>query len=957
MKLIKGEMRKLRTIFTVGFFIVVLLATIIAEAQPVITQQPTNQAVLVGSNVTFSATVTSTEPFTYQWQINGTNLFQPNDFIITTVAGNGTNGYSGDGGAATNAVVLSPSGVTVDAGGNLFIADSGNNCIRKVGTNGIITTVAGNGISGYSGDGGFAINATLSSPSGVTVDASGNLFIADLGNNRVRKVGTNGIITTVAGNGTSFGNPGSNEAATNVSLSSPVGVAVDVTGNLFIVDTGHQRICKVGTNGIITTVAGNGLSGFSGDGGAATSAELSYPHGVTVDASGNLFIADSGNRVRKVNTNGIITTVAGNGTNGYSGDGGAATSAELNLSSVVVDASGNLFIADSGNNCIRKVGTNGIITTVAGNGLSGYSGDGGYATNTPLYNPSGVSVDASGNLFIADSYNNRVRKVNTNCIITTVAGKGTYSGDGGAATNAELSFAAGVFVDASGNLFIADESNERIRKVGANGIITTVAGNGISGYSGDGGYATNTSLYNPSGVSVDASGNLFIADSYNNRVRKVGTNGIITTVAGNGTNGYSGDGGAATSGKLNYPNGVILDASGNLFIADLGNNRIRKVNTVSQPSFNQPILSIPTVSASNAGNYSVIVTGSGGSVTSSVVSLMVITPLAITSQPLSLTNNASSTATFTVGVSGTSPVYQWFKNSSPISGAVFSTLTLPSVQDADAASYWVVVTNLAGSVTSAPPATLSVNDTLFIAVQPSSQTIGLGSNVTFSATAYGAAPLVFQWYFNGNPIGSATTGTNVSTYTLTNVQTNKSGNYSVQVFNGNGSVTSSNAVLSVITFPPSIANQPVGQSILQGRAASFTVFASGSAPLKYQWQFNGTNILRATNATYAITAVVATNTGNYSVTVTNSAGSVTSSNALLWVIVPPSVSLRFLAGYPQLNLNGMANSNFTVQYSTNLARTNWINLRSISNLQTIPYQFLDPSGMVPPARFYRALMQ
>ena len=385
--------------------------------------QPTNNlvAVTVGNNVSLAVSVVGTGPFSYQWQLNGTNL--PNS-IISTVAGNGTSGYSGDGGAATNAELYYPPGVAVDATGNLFIADSGNNRIRKVGINGIITAVAGNGTNGYSGDGGAATNAELNDPSGVAVDATGNLLIADFENNVIRKVGTNGIITTVAGNGTA-GYSGDGGAATNAELDNPWDVAVDATGNLFIADVGNDVIREVGTNGITTTVAGNGAAGYSGDGGTATNAELFYPERVAVDVTGNLLIADFENNViRKVGTNGIITTVAGNGygagtgAGGYSGDGGAATNAELYLPyGVAVDATGNLFIADSRNDVIRKVDTNGIITTVAGNGYGagtdsgGYFGDGGAATNAELYLPYGVAVGATGNLFIADTYNQRIRKV------------------------------------------------------------------------------------------------------------------------------------------------------------------------------------------------------------------------------------------------------------------------------------------------------------------------------------------------------------------------------------------------------------------------------------------------------------------------------------------------------------------------------------------------------------------
>jgi uncharacterized repeat protein (TIGR03803 family) len=544
---------------------------------PSVALQPSNNSltVPVGSNVTFTVSVVGTGPFSYQWQLNGTNL--PSG-IITTVAG-GRN--AGDGSAATNAELDYPGDVAVDAYGNLFIEDSNNSVIRKVGTNGIILTVAGGGTN-YPGDGGVATDAELWYPQGVAVDANGNLFIAETGNNLIRKVDTNGIITTVAGGGTNY--PGDGRAATNAVLEGPCGVAVDAKGNLFIADTSNNRIRKVGISGIITTVAGNGTSGYSGDGGVATNAELSYPQRVAVDANGNLFIADSDNsRIRVVGTNGIITTVAGNGTSGYSGDGGVATNAVLDgPCGVAVDANGNLFIADYPNNRIRKVGTNGIITTVAGNGYDagtgygGYSGDGGAATNAELSFPLGVAVDVNGNLFIADTYNNRIRKVDNNGIITTVAGGGN-AGDQGVATNAELSDPQGVAVDANGNLFIADTDNSRIRKVDTNWIISTVAGNGTASYSGDEGTATDAVLHGPCGVAVDFNGNLFIADTDNSRIRKVGANGIITTVAGGGTN-YPGDGGVATNAELSYPQGVAVDANGRLFIADTYDNRIRKVD-------------------------------------------------------------------------------------------------------------------------------------------------------------------------------------------------------------------------------------------------------------------------------------------------------------------------------------------------------------------------------------------
>jgi uncharacterized protein (TIGR03437 family) len=485
--------------------------------------------------------------------------------VITTVAGNGTQGFSGDNGPATSAQLAQPFGLAVDSGGNLYIADWGNSRIREV-SNGVITTVAGNGTCCLLGDNGPATSAQINEPEDIAVDSAGNLYISDFVHHSVRKV-SDGVITTVAGNGTQ-GFSGDNGPATSAELAGPYGIAVDAAGNLYIGDAPANCVRKVSA-GVITTVAGNGLPGYSGDNGPATSAQLSYPYGVSVDAAGDLFIADSNNyRIRKV-ANGVITTVAGNGTTGFGGDNGPAASAQVQPFGVAVDSAGSVYIADAQNNRIRKV-TNGVITTVAGNGTAGFGGDNGPATNAQLYEPSGVAVDSAGNVYIADTFNNRVREVSGG-VITTVAGNGTEGfggGDGGPATSAQLFYPSGVAVDSASNLYIADTDGQRIRKV-ANGVITTVAG-GSAASPGD-------YLSFPDGVAVDSAGNLYIADTYNHSIRKV-SNSVMTTVAGNGTHGFSGDNGPATSAQLYYPSGVAVDSAGNLYIADTDNTRIRKIS-------------------------------------------------------------------------------------------------------------------------------------------------------------------------------------------------------------------------------------------------------------------------------------------------------------------------------------------------------------------------------------------
>ena len=499
--------------------------------------------------------------------------------VITTVAGSQ---WVFHGGPATSAPLGSVWGVAVDAAGNVYASDQDNNLVVKISPSGILTVVAGNGVRGFSGDGGPATSASLYYPAGVAVDAAGNLYIADQYNHRIRKVSPSGIISTVAGIYPGGGFSGDGGPATSASLSLPTGVAVDAAGNLYIADLGNSRVRKVNTSGIITTAAGGGTGG---DGGPATSALL-WPAGVAVDAAGNLYIADQyHNRIRKVSPSGIISTVAGNGTPGFSGDGGPATSASFSAGGVAMDAAGNLYIADGGNNRIRRVDASGIITTVAGNGLYKFGGDGGPATTASLSNPCGVALDAAGNLYIADSGNKRIRKVSPSGIISTVAGNGTrgFSGDGGPATSASLYYPTGVAVDAAGNLYIADRGNDRIRRVNAAGIISTLAGNGTYGFSGDGGPATAASLRLPTGVAVDAAGNLYIADTYNGRVRKVTPSGTISTVAGGGAM-YPGDGGPATRASLDEPAGVVVDGAGNLYIAGPGTvgsnkNHVHKVSS------------------------------------------------------------------------------------------------------------------------------------------------------------------------------------------------------------------------------------------------------------------------------------------------------------------------------------------------------------------------------------------
>jgi trimeric autotransporter adhesin len=608
--------------------------------------------------------------------------------VITVVAGSGAQGYSGDGvaGGATSASLYHPYGIAVDASGDVYIADQYNCVVREVTAAGTISTIAGTaGTCSYAGDGGKGTAAELYYPYGVALDGLGNLYIGDGSNCAVRKlVFSSNLISTYAGDHTlGCGYGGDGGAAASAQLNTVTGVATDTAGNLYIADSGNCVVREVTkSSGKISTIAGDHTlgCGYSGDKGAATSAQIDSFYGITVNGAGTIVtIADSNNqRIRQFTIGGDINTVAGNGTPcAYSssqvcGEGGAATSAELyypygvagnssgtfyianydnnvvdsftvggdlnpvagnhnpnietpvsgtpaadvvlnNPYGIAIDASNDVYIADSHNFMVREyVKSSGAVNFFAGTGTQGLTGEGGAAKSAELNIDYGVAKDSAGNIYIADTYNCAVREVNTAGTINLFAGSVVdgagrcgFVGDGGPATSAELAEPFGVAVDSNENVYIADANNEAVRKV-SSGTITTIAGiGGEPGYSGDGGPASSALLDSPQSVAVDKSGNVFIADTNNCRVREINaSSGIITTVAGNGGCAFSGDG-IANENAVAYPQGVAVDANDNLFISEY-DNRLRWVN---------PGGFMTTIAGSSNSGYS----GDGGLATAALL--------------------------------------------------------------------------------------------------------------------------------------------------------------------------------------------------------------------------------------------------------------------------------------------------------------------------------------------------
>jgi streptogramin lyase len=575
--------------------------------------------------------------------------------VVTTFAGSGAAGAVN--GTGTAASFNKPYGVAVDVKGNVYVADGGNNLIRKITATGVVTTFAGTGGLGYVD--GAATVAKFRKPVGVAVDGQGNVYVGDNGNNVIREINSSGTVSTLAGSGTAGSADGTGIAA---SFFNPWGLSVDASGNIYVADNGNNNIRKITPAGVVTTLAGSGVAGNST--GTGTMASFSSPYSTTVDNLGNVYVADgANNQVKMITPAGVVTNLAGSGTTGTTNAIGTAARFN-NPHGVAIDTSGNLYVADYGSSLIRKIitqgyiinsvlptglafdGTTGIISgtptvastttnytvsaynsggsssatvaitvnslppapvisyptsltyttgipveplsatntggpvpataygltsTLAGSGMAGSAN--GTGTAASFHNPSGVALDAAGNVYVADETNNVIRKIAPGGITTTFAGSGTGGNVNGTGTAASFKNPLGVAVDAAGNIYVADASNNLIRKITPAGIVTTFAGSGTAGSAN--GTGTFAQFNNPHGITVDPVGNIFVADYTNNLIREISPAGVVTTFAGSGTAGATN--GTGTAASFKNPFGLSADISGNLYVADYGNNLIRKI--------------------------------------------------------------------------------------------------------------------------------------------------------------------------------------------------------------------------------------------------------------------------------------------------------------------------------------------------------------------------------------------
>jgi sugar lactone lactonase YvrE len=820
------------------------------------------------------------------------------DGLVAILAGSPGMTGSADG-TGTNALFNSPQGIAVDAGGNVYVADTGNQTIRKITAAGTVSTLAGfPGVSGSAN--GTGTNALFYSPQGIAVDTISNLFVADTWNDTIREITPAGVVTTLAGTAGNIGQ--ADGAGANASFNEPQGIAVDAADNVFVTDSGNQTIRAI-VGGTVRTLAGAaGVNGSTN--GPGTSARFYAPAGIVVDAADNLFVADALNQtIRQINSSGVVTTIAGTAGIFGSADGTNGQASFWGPQGLAVNPTNDLlYVADTGNSTLRQItpaGTNWLTGTFAGNASIGAKNLTGTAAQ--FFWPMDAAADGAGNLYVADAGNNTIRKITAAGAVSTFAGSPGVSGStDGTTNNALFNAPAAVALDGAGNIYVSDTGNHTIREITAAGTVSTLAGWPGTAGSADG-IGTNALFNAPQGLAVDGSGNVYVADTWNNTIRKIAPGGIVTTlagvagIAGSADNVYATDG--TNAGALfNHPTGLAIDGAGDLFVTDLFNHTIREITAAG----------VVTTLAGVAGIYGAN-DGTNGQAQFFEPEGIVAVPAG--NQPATnlYVADAGNQTIRQLTLSGTngvvSTVAGWLGSPGSADGSgVVARFDYPAglAEDANGRLFMVDAGNstvrYGTAITNQPPPIL---------IQPQSQSVNQGSNVTFTVAAGGSATLYYQWLFNGSLIP----GANGASYSLTGVPGTAAGTYSVTVSSPTGSASSSNALL-IVYMPPVITNQPVSVSCQQGANVTFTVLA-GPPPLTYQWLQNGLPITDAGNisgtatATLALTNVVPADSANYSVVVNNGYDVSTSAVAVLTVaVVLPPDAVQPYAWWPLTDGSG-----------------------------------------------------
>lgn len=814
---------------------------------------------------------------------------QAQPLLITTVAG-----YAGKGsadGTSNTALFYNPQGVAVNAAGTVYVADTGNNTIRAITSSGVSSTLAGRvGVSG-SADGANS-NAFFNQPSGIALDSAGNIYVTDYGNDTIRKVSPAGAVVTIAG---SAGVAGSvNNTGTNALFFHPLGIAVDSNTNLYVADYGNQLIRKISPTYAVTTLAGQ-AGVFGTNNGNGTAAQFYNPEGVTLDNSGNVYVADTGNAaVRMITSGGMVSALAGSPGSLGSTDGSGSGALFYQPSAIVYSSANNLlYVADYFNNTIRQVSTGGTVMTVAG--LAGTTGSAdGASSSARFWAPQGLAAATSGSIYIADTGNSTIRTMTAAGVVNTFAGSPSAGSANGATSISRFYSPQNLAVDNSSNIYVADTQNSIIRKITLTGTVSILAGSVGTAGSQDGN-GPGALFSGPQGIAVDSGGNVYVADTGNSTIREITPGGASSTVAG--LAGQPGvQDGSGTNAQFNNPEGIAVDSSGNIYVADTWNHTIREIS----------------------GGASTTLAGEAGVFGS-----------------FDGTNSAARFNCPTgLAVDGSDNLYVCDYNNDTIRkvapGGVVTTV-------AGTAGIWGSADGTNGNASFLQPAGIGVDssDNLYV-VDSGNHTLrkitSSGGNWIVSTIA-GAAGL------SGSTDG---TGTAAEFYYPSGVAS--AGGYVYVADTGNNTIRSQG-------IPPNIITQPQSQTNLAGTLTTFTVSASGSMPFTYIWQYNTTNLAPSSSP-----SLIASNAGTYLVVVSNVAGTMTSSAATLTLTNPPTGAAGVFQSYvvqPNgsvlFNLTGTSGSTYSLIVSTNL--TTWSNLMTFV-MTNGAVQISDTTAANFPTRFY-----